>query len=416
MKKNYCDTNVYEAAKARLRLVFTHFTQVCVAFSGGKDSSVTLHLALEVAKEVGHGPLHVLFLDLEGQYRATIDHVTEMLSRDDVRPWWVCLPINLRNASSALEPFWCAWEPGREADWIRPMPTHPAVISDPAYFPFYRFRMEFEAFVPAFNAWLSRDTPTAVLVGIRSDESLNRYLAVKRRAKLKKCAWTPPGTDRPIPWSARDHARSRAVTFFPIYDWRFEDLWRYVAERGLAYNRLYDQMYRAGVAHSQMRICQPYGDDQRRGLDLYHRIEPGTWFRVVRRVSSANFAARYSRQKLLGYRGGLGLPPTFSSWRQYSEFLLRSLPVPLQRVYGRRIDRFIAWWGERGYPLARWPDAGLPALENRKKQPSWRRIALSLLKQDMARSLSFGCARGDADVLTAMASRAEAICASNAMS
>lgn len=118
MKKNYCDTNVYEAAKARLRLVFTHFTQVCVAFSGGKDSSVTLHLALEVAKEVGHGPLHVLFLDLEGQYRATIDHVTEMLSRDDVRPWWVCLPINLRNASSALEPFWCAWEPGREADWI----------------------------------------------------------------------------------------------------------------------------------------------------------------------------------------------------------------------------------------------------------------------------------------------------------
>ncbi|WP_231686156.1 hypothetical protein [Ralstonia pseudosolanacearum] len=90
--------------------------------------------------------------------------------------------------------------------------------------------------------------------------------------------------------------------------------------------------------------------------------------------------------------------------------------MPLQRVYGRRIDRFIAWWGERGYPLARWPDAGLPALENRKKQPSWRRIALSLLKQDMARSLSFGCARGDTDVLTAMASRAEAICASNAMS
>lgn len=195
------------------------------------------------------------------------------------------------------------------------------------------------------------------------------------------------------------------MTFFPIYDWRFEDLWRYVAERGLAYNRLYDQMYRAGVAHSQMRICQPYGDDQRRGLDLYHRIEPGTWFRVVRRVSGANFAARYSRQKLLGYRGGLGLPPTFSSWRQYSEFLLRSLPVPLQRVYGRRIDRFIAWWGERGYPLARWPDAGLPALENRKKQPSWRRIALSLLEAGygalpVVRLCPRGCRCADGDGIT----------------
>ncbi|MBB1214070.1 phosphoadenosine phosphosulfate sulfotransferase, partial [Klebsiella pneumoniae] len=35
----------------------------------------------------------------------------------------------------------------------------------------------------------------------------------------------------------------------------------------------------------------------------------------------------------------------------------------------------------------------------RKVQPSWRRIGLSLLKQDMARSLSFGPARRDIDSL-----------------
>ncbi|WYX38172.1 hypothetical protein WJ966_00550 [Achromobacter xylosoxidans] len=46
-----------------------------------------------------------------------------------------------------------------------------------------------------------------------------------------------------------------------------------------------------------------------------------------------------------------------------------------------------------------WPDAGVPDLENRKAQPSWRRIGLSLLKQDMARSLSFGPARRDIDTL-----------------
>lgn len=397
--KHYRDLDVHDAAKERIRLIFQHFERVCVAFSGGKDSSVTLHLALEVARELGRGPVDVLFIDLEGQYRATIAHVEEMFSRDDVRPWWVCLPINLRNASSLQEPYWCAWEPGREADWIRPMPEHPAVVHDPAFFPFYRHRMEFEEFVPAFNEWLAQDVPTAFLVGIRADESLNRYLAVKRRARVKKCAWTPPGTQTPIAWSARDLARGRAVTFFPIYDWKFGDLWRYTGERGNAYNRLYDHMHLAGVPFSQMRICQPYGDDQRKGLDLFHKIEPETWFHVVKRVAGANYAARYCRQQFLGYRGGLGLPPTFSTWQQYSHFLLQSMPESLREVYTRRIEVFIRWWANHDYPLTAWPDAGVPELENRKMQPSWRRVALSLLKQDMARSLSFGFARRDVESL-----------------
>ncbi|KOF55310.1 phosphoadenosine phosphosulfate sulfotransferase [Achromobacter sp. DMS1] len=400
-KKTYGQADVLAAARARIRLVFSHFERVCVAFSGGKDSSVTLHLALEAARELGRGPVDVLFIDLEGQYQATIAHVENMFASEDVRPWWICLPINLRNASSMREPYWCAWEPGREADWVRPMPTHPAVISDPARLPFYRYRMEFEEFVPAFNEWLARDVPTAVLVGIRSDESLNRYRAVKLGAKTKKRAWTPPGGEGPVAWSTQDQPASRAITFFPIYDWKFPDIWRYIADHGHPYNRIYDQMHRAGVPFSQMRICQPYGDDQRKGLDLFHRLEPETWFRVVRRVSGANYGARYCRQQFLGYRGGLGLPPTFTSWKQYCQFLLLSMPPVLRQVYQRRIDRFIQWWAAHNYPVDCWPDAGIPALENRKAQPSWRRVGMSLIKSDMARSLSFGYARQDVEPLLA---------------
>jgi predicted phosphoadenosine phosphosulfate sulfurtransferase len=398
-RKQYRNIDVYEAAKARLRLVFQNFERVCVAFSGGKDSSVTLQLALEIGREMGRLPIDALFIDLEGQYRSTIDHVTEMFGSPDVRPWWLCLPINLRNASSLREPYWCAWEPDCEADWIRPMPDHPSVIRNQAYFPFYQYRMEFEELVPAFGEWLSKDVPTAFLVGIRSDESLNRYLAVKQRAKIKKRAWRIPGTGVAVPWSSKDRPESRAVSFFPIYDWRFEDIWRYTHEKQHPYNRIYDDMYRVGIPFSHMRICQPYGDDQRKGLDLFHQIEPETWFRVVQRVEGANYAARYCRQKFLGYRGGLGLPPTFSTWRQYSDFLLHSFPPALREVYRRRIQRFIDWWHDHGYPLASWPDAGEPKLENRKAQPSWRRVALSLLKQDMAKSLSFGFARQDLDLL-----------------
>lgn len=395
MGKQYSDLNVHEAARARIRLALTHFEQICVAFSGGKDSSVTLHLAIEVAREMGRLPVHAVFIDLEAQYQATIQHVTEMLDRKEVQPWWICLPLNLRNASSIHEPFWCCWDPERKSRWVRPMPDHATVITDPERFPFYRYRMEFEEFVAAFNEWLAGEKRTAILVGIRADESLHRYLAVRRGAKAKKCAWTVPGTHERVAWSATDGARSRAVRFFPIYDWRVEDIWRYVGARKLAYNKVYDLMLRAGVSLSQMRICQPFGDDQRKSLDLFHRLEPDTWFRLVNRVAGANFAARYCRQPLLGYRGGLGLPAAFVTWRQYSHYLLDSLPAPLRSVYTSRIARFANWWAERGWPVERWPDAGTPSLECRKAQPSWRRVAISLLKQDMAASLSFGPARID---------------------
>ena len=391
--KRFLDQNVYEAAVSRLHTVFDNFERVCVAFSGGKDSTVLLHLALQVARERKRTPVHAFLLDLEGQYQTTIDHVAQMFSIPDVKPWWVCLPINLRNASSAIQPYWCAWEPGREADWVRPMPDHPSVISRQNYFPFYRYRMEFEQFVPAFDEWLAQRESIAFLVGIRADESMNRYRAVRKHEQVKKSAF------KGINWSSKHSKAGAAVSFYPIYDWRFADIWHYIHVHRLPYNRLYDYMYQTGMPFSQMRICQPYGDDQRKGLDLFHKIEPDTWFRIVRRVEGANYAARYSRQKFLGYHGGVGLPPTFTTWRQYCDFLLKSLPPSMRSIYTRRLKVFIRWWQVRGYPLTEWPDAGEPALENKKQQPSWRRVAVSILKLDLGRSLSFGYAKRDADML-----------------
>ena len=51
-------------------------------------------------------------------------------------------------------------------------------------------------------------------------------------------------------------------------------------------------MHKAGVKLSLQRICQPYGDDQRRGLWLFHLIEPETWAKVVARVNGAKVFAQ----------------------------------------------------------------------------------------------------------------------------
>jgi predicted phosphoadenosine phosphosulfate sulfurtransferase len=55
-------------------------------------------------------------------------------------------------------------------------------INDINYFPFFKDGMEFEEFVPEFGEWYSKGKLTACLVGIRSDESLNRYRTISSKS------------------------------------------------------------------------------------------------------------------------------------------------------------------------------------------------------------------------------------------
>lgn len=351
-KKRYLDKDVYEAAQERLDIIFNDFERVCVSFSGGKDSGVILNLCLDYMRRnnITDRKLGVLFIDLEGQYAATVDYIQKMLldNTDLIEPYWVCLPLNLRNSVSMYEPYWCCWEPELEDRWIRSLPNHPAVINDQAHFPFYRYRMEFEEFVPEFNRWFAGGRSMASVVGIRSNESLNRFRTIVSTSKIrhKGHGWTTVTRDAP-----------NVVNVFPIYDWGVEDIWIANGKQGWEYNRLYDMFYRAGVSLANMRICQPYGDDQRIGLDLYRIIEPETWARVVNRVSGANFGNIYCGTKALGYRR-VQLP-SGHTWKSYTKLLLASLPPATAANYKRRFITFMRHWRKKGSGL---PDDALDRL------------------------------------------------------
>ena len=280
--KKYVDKNVYDAAKERIKFVFSNFERVYVSFSGGKDSSVLLHLCLEyVRKHKIKRKLGVLFVDLEGQYSITIDFVGKMLreNADIIEAYWCCLPLTLRNAVSVFQPFWTCWDAEHRDKWVREYPDFPGLITERNNpFPFFRRQMEFEEFVFEFGKWYSNGKKTACLVGIRSDESLNRYRTIKSRSKIMINGRN---------WTTK--TAKNVYNAYPIYDWTVKDVWVANAKFGWPYNRLYDMLYKAGVPFASQRICQPYGDDQRKGLNLYRAIEPDTWARVVNRVSGANF-------------------------------------------------------------------------------------------------------------------------------
>jgi len=361
--------DVLTAARRRVATVFDHFERIYVSFSGGKDSSVLLHLTADEARRRGRR-FGVLIVDLEGQYRLTIDHVRRCcdLYRDLVDLFWVALPLSLRNAVSQFEPQWLCWDPNRRADWIRE--PDPRSVVDEAFFPFFRRGMEFEEFVPAFGEWYAQGERTACLVGIRADESLNRYRTVKSTSKetLDGLQWTTRITPN-------------VFNAYPIYDWRTRDIWIYFGQEKRPYNRLYDRMHQAGLSIHQQRICQPYGDDQRKGLWLFHIIEPETWARVVARVNGANQGARYAREagNILG-RIKVSCPEGHT-WKSFAQQLLGSMPPRMREHFENKIAIWLKWWADhRG--VTEIPDEADRKVEAAHAAPTWRRVCKMLLRND----------------------------------
>src|SRR5690606_2017567 len=109
MSKKYRETNVYEASTERLDYIYANFNKVYVSFSGGKDSGVLLNMAIEAARRHNKLPVHVLIVDLEAQYSNTVNYMMRMVSRPEVKAYWVCLPIHLRNAVSQYQSHWICW-------------------------------------------------------------------------------------------------------------------------------------------------------------------------------------------------------------------------------------------------------------------------------------------------------------------
>lgn len=393
MGKRWLGIDVLTAARERIAWVFDRFPRIYLSGPSGKDSGVMMHLVCEEARRRGR-TVGVLYVDLEAQYRHTISWIEEMfaLYADCIDPYWLCLPTALRNAVSQFAPKWCAWDPTPGVKWVRQPPR--IAITDGSAFPWYRAptlgeragetAMEFEEIVPAFAKWYANGQLTACFVGIRTAESLNRWRAIAGRASR----FTDPTTREAPCWTT--WKGGSVFNAYPLYDWRTEDVWRYYGREGKPYNRIYDLMHRAGLSIHEARICQPYGDDQRKGLWLYHLLEPETWSALVGRVSGANYGALYAQERgsVLGRHSVT--KPAGLTWRAYTEMLLASMPRAQRDHFERKFDVFKDYWRSRGKAPESWPDE-LPSVEeSAKKGPSWRRLARVLLRYDYwCKSLSF---------------------------
>ena len=421
MKKGYLDINVYEAAQERFHFLFREFENIYVSFSGGKDSGIFLNLLLDFRRQYyPHRRIGVFHQDFEAQYTVTTEYIIRAFRKLEIEPltdlYWVCLPMATRTALSSYEMYWYPWDDTKEELWVRPRPDYPYVITIDKPFNHYRYRMHQEDLAKQFGRFNKEEHgygKTVCLLGIRADESLQRYSGIvnKKYGYKGEC------------WISKQFKDVWCAS--PLYDWSNQDIWVAYSRFGYDYNELYDLYYKAGLKIDQMRVASPFNDYSKDALHLYRVIDPEIWAKLVGRVRGANFGSIYGRTRAMGYRN-ITLPEGHT-WESYTKFLLDTLPARLRNNYVKKFKTSIRFWHEtgggleenviqelldHGYNIRRNGVSNYTVMKNSrivfvgdipdntddikssKDIPSWKRMCYCILKNDhTCRFMGFGLTR-----------------------
>lgn len=321
--------NVLEAARERISFIFDNFENIIVSISGGKDSTTLAHLTLMEAhsrdRKVG-----LFFLDEEVVYQSTIDQIEYLMSLypENTNRLWLQIEFYLTNAVSLQESQLKCWEHGKHKEWIRPKGSNNLI--NPPWGDDVKFRsgynwLDFYGVIENFERCY---TNTAFLIGCRATESPNRW-----RAMVKN-----PVNLNGIPVYYATQKPNDNVAIYPIYDWNFQDVWKYIYENKLKYSKIYDFMFMKGFGISEIRVSSLIHERSFKSLCELPEFEPKTYDRLMKRIKGISFAQETGKNaKMFKVRK---LPKNFQSWLTYRDFLIQTYPYETKR------DIFIKRFGK----------------------------------------------------------------------
>lgn len=307
--------NVLEAVNKRISFLFDNYDNIQVAFSGGKDSTVLFHLVNEEAKKRNRKFI-LYFQDQEAEYQGTIDLVEWAMSQPNVIPQWYQVPIFMTNAASHQQLFLWAW--GEGENWVReknPLGIHKLDKKYPKRF--YKF-----------NLWVAQqnrknfDGSFVSIIGLRAEESPDRRFVMF-------------GEDSEMFWLRR---KTEPYKAYPIIDWSYTDVWKYLVENNLKYNKVYDKMYMLGGNLRSFRVSNLVHEKAFRCLTDLQELEPETYDKLEQRLQGVHTAAMYGKENLM--YSIKELPSQFKTWKEYKDFLLDSIHFDLQKLFRFQWSRF----------------------------------------------------------------------------
>lgn len=309
-----------DAARARVARVFDlrwkgELNDIIISVSGGKDSTVLAWLALQEAHRRGE-KVGVFFLDEEVMYQSTIEQVEWLMTLhpENTTRMWLQVPFNLTNATSLTQAALRCWEPGESKRWMRRRQeyaiTHKPWPSESETIRNKNIGLDFYDVIANFERTHHR---AAFLVGLRGQESPNRWRAVTKN----------PVTigDERIFWGS---PKGENWTLYPLYDWDFRDVWRFIHENRIRYSRIYDMMFRKGYPLREMRVSSLIHERSFKSICDLAEFEPDTYEKLRRRIKGIALAQETARDARL-FRARK-LPQAFKTWRCYRDHLLETYP------------------------------------------------------------------------------------------
>lgn len=330
LRKKTVDKDVLTLATERMSRVMDMFDRTVVAFSGGKDSTVVLNVALAEAERRGE-TLEVVFWDEEAIHPETIEYVRRVYDHPRVSMRWLCWPVKHRNACSRESPWWYPWAPEKRDVWCRGMPS----MAD-GQFPAGWEDAKNRRTIPDSKVFLFPQSQGSVglVMGIRAAESLRRYRSVTAREQDN---WMSPATS-----GVTNREQSHIMICKPVYDWSTKDVWTAPRKFGWDYNRAYDLMSSFGMTPHAQRVCPPFGEEPLNGIRMYAECFPGLWERMLKRVPGVASAGRWSRSPLYAFGKTPKTPPSpFDNWQEAIRGELSKWDEETGRLIAERIRREI---------------------------------------------------------------------------
>lgn len=327
LRQVYISKDVVTAAKERMAYVFDEFDNIIVSISGGKDSTVLAHLALVEANKRGR-KVGLFFLDEEVVYDSTVKQVDYLMSMypENTTRLWMQLEFKLTNASSLTEGQLICWEAGKHKLWMRPKRSdsiqHPPWDRETQT---VRDKNKGFGFYDVIENFNNSRKDTAFLVGLRATESPNRWRAVSKNPGHKDIYWCTKmaGTNR---------------SFYPLYDWNFHDIWKYIYDQKLQYSRIYDYMYKKGMGLQEIRVSSLIHEKSFKALVELPEFEPKTYDRLLKRIKGISIGNLYGKDRTM--LKAQKLPKNYKSWMEYRDFLLATYPDDAKRfIFVKRFNR-----------------------------------------------------------------------------
>ena len=329
LKQVYLNKTVLECAKERISILFDDFENICISISGGKDSTVLAHLVMQeaVARDRRVG---MFFLDEEVVYSSTIkqvDYLMNMYPEHTIKLWYQ-IEFNLTNATSFEDSQLIAWERGKSKIWMRPRRADSIQYKPwPKETETVRDKNKGFGFYDALENFQRSRPDTCFCIGLRATESPHRWAAVSKNPGHKDWYWT---TD----------IGNGSVNAYPLYDWNFHDIWKYIYDNDLKYSKIYDYQHKKGMGLQEIRVSSLIHEKSFKALMDLPEFEPKTYDKLLKRIKGISVGKLYGKDnKMLQVRK---LPKNYKDWMEYRDFLLETYPDESKKwIFEKRFKKHL---------------------------------------------------------------------------